>query len=90
MASSDAPNSRARSRGATCSGFMNSDTIQNITIAPNMRRSVTTNGETMPPIITIFAIGDINPQMVLAANIERCPFMLIFSISGAKVYISGG
>ena len=70
MARSDAKNNDIRSLWLTCSGFLKNDTIQNSTIAPLMRRSVTTNGVIEPPAMITLEIGDSSPHIAFAPSME--------------------
>ena len=93
MASNEAPSSLAMSLWCTCSGFWKKETSQKSTMAPKMRRSVSTSGLMRPPAMTIFATGDMSPHMALAASIEPCPFQLklpifvyLFNASISSIY----
>ena len=73
--SNEAMKSSSMSRLDTFSRLVNSEAIQNKAAAPAMRQSARINGVTALPKNTNFDTGDMNPHMVLAANMERCPFI---------------
>ena len=56
------------------------EVIQKSTIAPPIRKSVTTRGVTAPPNMINLDMGDISPHMAFAPNMAACPFQRIFSI----------
>lgn len=56
------------------------EAIQSNTMAPPMRRSVTTSEVTAPLAISNLERGDISPRIVFAPSMEACPFQQNFSI----------
>ena len=80
MAKSDAKNNVTISWWLTCSGFWKRDTIQNRTIAPPIRKSLTTNGVTAPPAIIVLVTGDIIPHIVFAPSMEAWPLQSKFIV----------
>ena len=70
MARSEAKNKVAKSLWLTCSGLLKKDAAQNRTIAPPMRKSVTTRGVIAPLAMMTLEMGDNNPHIALAPNME--------------------
>ena len=75
-AGAEAQNSSSTSLAGTCSRLVNGDTHQNSTMAPAMRKNVSTSGSSSSGI-SERETGVLKPNITLAANKAMWPGVLI-------------